>query len=57
MNLSEKKPQCLICKHNTKKSSCGPCADKGTIILKGIIKAIACEVEILERTLHKLKSF
>ena len=31
--MSEKKPQCLTCKHNIRNTSCGPCVNREPIVI------------------------
>lgn len=35
--MSEKKAQCLSCRHNVKNNSCGACVDKGKILIGEIV--------------------
>lgn len=54
--MSEKKPQCLTCKHNARVTSCGPCADKGAMILEGISEATGVDVKsTADDDVHGLK--
>ena len=41
--MMQRKPQCPICKHNAKTSSCGPCVDKGSEMIENITKELGVE--------------
>ena len=54
-NMSEKKPQCLTCRHNLKITSCSPCANKGSKIIEEITSELEDELPITEDKIDTLK--
>lgn len=46
--MSEKKPQCISCKHYIENSSCGPCADQGSQMIENIAKELGVETQQTE---------
>ena len=53
--MSEKKPQCLTCRHNLNVSSCSPCANKGSKIFEQISLELGEELRYTEDDVDNLK--
>lgn len=54
--MQGKKPQCFICRHNLKNTSCSPCMDKGSKFIENIASDL--DIELLsteEENINSLK--